>query len=398
MSVLLFFLAHFINAQSLSPSTLGTAGASATGGGVQLQSTTGPGFIPTLVQPSNILTQGFQQPELQVRTGTVGSNYCAGSTLSVPFTASGIISASNIFTAELSSATGSFASPVSIGSITGNVNGSITAIIPASSTAGTQYRIRVKSTLPTFIGPDNGVPITVNRLQATIPVASALSTGVVPFTVYYGYSPASTLTLHAVPSTGTAPFTYVWSTGATTSGINVVASLPVGTRNFNVTITDALGCKTTLTQSVQVTDVRCGKKLENITVCTYSKGIYSSNCISSSSVGLTLLFGAQLGPCSNNALTKNKASIKQEKAVQAFMVKAFPNPSPSAFTLLFSSGSEKSLQLNVIDALGRTIEKRINLSPNGRLVIGKNFRPGIYFVEVIQGQEKMVIKLVKQSD
>jgi|GEM_PF-1554308 len=86
---------------------------------------------------------------------------CAGSALSVPYTLFGTYNSGNIFTAQLSDASGSFASPVNIGSLAGTTAGAIAATIPAGTPPGTAYRIRVVSSDPAIIAPNNGSNLTV---------------------------------------------------------------------------------------------------------------------------------------------------------------------------------------------------------------------------------------------
>ncbi len=98
--------------------------------------------------------------------------YCAGTAVSVPFTTNGAANAGNVFTAQLSNAAGSFASPVSIGTLTSAAAGTIAATVPAGTAAGSGYRIRVASSNPVVTGSDNGSNIMVNVSPAA-PVISA---------------------------------------------------------------------------------------------------------------------------------------------------------------------------------------------------------------------------------
>ncbi len=67
----------------------------------------------------------------------------------------------NVFTAQLSNASGSFASPINIGTVPTSANSTtIAGSIPPGQLAGTGYRIRVISSLPPIIGTDNGANIT----------------------------------------------------------------------------------------------------------------------------------------------------------------------------------------------------------------------------------------------
>ncbi len=59
----------------------------------------------------------------------------------------------------------------------------------------------------------------------------------------------TSLTLSANVSGGTYPFTYLWSTGATTQSITVT---PTATTTYMVTITDAKGCQTSGSQAITV--------------------------------------------------------------------------------------------------------------------------------------------------
>ena len=87
---------------------------------------------------------------------------CAGSTVSVNYTVLDTYNSGNTFTAQLSDANGSFASAVNIGTVASATSGNISAVIPANTPAGNDYRIRVVSSSPVVTGGDNGTNITIN--------------------------------------------------------------------------------------------------------------------------------------------------------------------------------------------------------------------------------------------
>lgn len=88
--------------------------------------------------------------------------YCPGQPILVPFTASGTFNASNVYTAELSNSAGSFASPISIGTLNGSAtSGVVNATIPLGATPGTLYQIRVAASSPPTIGSPSSVLIEV---------------------------------------------------------------------------------------------------------------------------------------------------------------------------------------------------------------------------------------------
>mgnify|MGYP000294715961 CR=1 FL=1 len=97
-----------------------------------------------------------------VATGTISPlSYCQGASVQVPYTASGTFAPGNVFTAELSDASGAFTAPVAIGSLASASSGTIAATIPVGMAPGTGYRIRVVASDPATEGSVNAGNITV---------------------------------------------------------------------------------------------------------------------------------------------------------------------------------------------------------------------------------------------
>lgn len=131
-----------------------------------------------------------------------GSPFCAGASVSVPYTIAGTYTGGNVFTAQLSNSSGSFASPTDIGSATSTAAGTITATIPAGTTTGAGYRIRVISSTPAITGNDNGTNLTINA-QVTPSVTIAITTGANPSCA------GSTVIFTPTPTNGGTP-SYQW--------------------------------------------------------------------------------------------------------------------------------------------------------------------------------------------
>ena len=99
-----------------------------------------------------------------IATSSIGSIDCVGSSLGITFTIEGAYDAGNVFTAQLSDASGSFAAPLTIGTLTSPFVGTINAVIPSNIAPGNGYRIRVIGSNPVVTGSDNGSDITINAL------------------------------------------------------------------------------------------------------------------------------------------------------------------------------------------------------------------------------------------
>ncbi len=98
--------------------------------------------------------------------------------------------------------------------------------------------------------------------------------------------------------------------------------------------------------------------------------------------------------------TKAKSTnpVKEDELLSALTVQAMPNPSSNHFTIFTKSSNKQVLNVRVVDALGRLIETKNNIPANGTSRIGNNYRPGIYFVEIIQGSESKRIQIVKNAN
>jgi len=129
-----------------------------------------------------------------------------GAAISVPFTKTGIFHFGNVFTAQLSDAGGSFASPVTLGTLTSNTAGTINGTIPAGTAPGNGYRVRVIASTPYQAANDNGSNISISEASNAIsPSATqtiAANTNGTPLTVTEGSAPTSRVWKFALTAGG----------------------------------------------------------------------------------------------------------------------------------------------------------------------------------------------------
>lgn len=144
--------------QTIGPRAVPAAGGYAAGAnGATLSYTVGETCTPTLGGGGYLLSQGQQQPEIDLRVTAVGGGLCPGQTLTVAFGAAGYVSAANQFGLQLSDAGGSFAAPLVLGTLAGIQSGTFAVTVPNGTYAGTGYRIRVVGSHPVFSSPATAV-------------------------------------------------------------------------------------------------------------------------------------------------------------------------------------------------------------------------------------------------
>ena len=91
-----------------------------------------------------------------------------------------------------------------------------------------------------------------------------------------------------------------------------------------------------------------------------------------------------------NAANNNSANMVEIP----FNVKVYPNPSMGIFNVEVQSTEKESVSIRVVDMQGRLVNS-MKANPNTNMKIGWELRPGIYFLEVTQGDNKKYIKLLK---
>jgi hypothetical protein len=79
----------------------------------------------------------------------------------------------------------------------------------------------------------------------------------------------------------------------------------------------------------------------------------------------------------------------------AFDIKVSPNPSATSFRLVVVSDNDKEINIRVVDISGRLISVIRKVRRNETVTIGNDFISGTYFVEVVQGINRKLVKLVK---
>jgi Leucine-rich repeat (LRR) protein len=223
-----------INSQTISRQSISSAGSTLTGGSYMLTFNVGETVIPTLSAGGVIITEGFEQPGEQIQTGIIPAVACVGTVINVPFIATDLL-ASNTYTAQLSDALGSFASPINVGTLAGNGRtGTIAAIIPVTP-GGSGYKIRVVGSVPLTIGTSSA-NITLNPL----PVVSII--GILP--AYCRTAPA--ITLQGSPTGGVFKIDDVVAT------ILNASALSIGSHDLTYTYTNANGCTNTTGMTVTI--------------------------------------------------------------------------------------------------------------------------------------------------
>jgi hypothetical protein len=93
---------------------------------------------------------------------------------------------------------------------------------------------------------------------------------------------------------------------------------------------------------------------------------------------------------------EEQAKIKETSPyLEKLYVNALPNPSNNYFNLVISSNDANPVTVRVLDMFGRLVEVHAKITSTGILRLGDAWRGGTYFAEVIQGDQRKVLKIIK---
>ena len=198
----------------------------------------GIGFDPSLAITNIQLTSSTTANS--ITAGNLVGPFCAGATASLPFISAGLFTVGNIYTAQLSDASGVFGTPPTfLGDFTSTANvGSIPLTFPANTPTGAGYLIQIVSNAPNATSTTIG-PFTIN---AALPLSVTVNAN--PGTAI---CPGECVIFTATPTNGGAAPTYQWqvngvngtapSTNATYEDCNLQAGDQV-----TVIVTSNLAC------------------------------------------------------------------------------------------------------------------------------------------------------------
>ncbi len=237
-----------------------------------------------------------------------------------------------------------------------------------------------------------------------------------------GYGPfgPTTVTLTSSASGGTPGYTYSWAPGGQTTADITVS--PIVTTTYTLTVTDSKGCTRSLSKTIQVLPLSAAQCNTNgkakFSVCHVPPGNPANAhniCISPNALNAHLTSGSNghnncyLGPCrdfcvststSQRLVSKGSAADYVEREdradVKELTVTASPNPSTADFVIQIESADKQTpITIRVVDELGRPTQLFSKVAVGSVVRFGNTYHSGIYIVEVMQGNQRRMIKLMK---
>lgn len=167
------------------------------------------------------LTEAAAAPSVNAATVTQ-SAVCRGGSITVNFTTSASFNAGNVFSVQLSDASGSFTNPTTIGTLNATAAAPITAQTPMAAAGGTAYRVRVVASNPASTGTQS------SPFAITVPAAA----------------PSLTFDGRTLSASGSGVFTWLFN-GNPISGATAATYVPIQAGNYTAGIVNN-GCSPSL--------------------------------------------------------------------------------------------------------------------------------------------------------
>jgi hypothetical protein len=206
-------------------------------------------------------------------------------------------------------------------------------------------------------------------------------------TIFLGYR-NNTLRLTAYEP-NSSKHHYRWTNGDTTRFTYVRHNVP-GRYKYSVFVTNDYGCTDRADIFIKVIENHCPNS-NNINMCYNGSTI----CVNPAQVPSMITNGARLGKCGVIYESNDMITAKEESnSVGALTISASPNPSGYEFTLKIDGTKGKPYALRIINSVGSPVFMKQSITENF-VRAGGSFQKGIYFAEVISGNERKVIKLLK---
>ncbi|MCB0699435.1 MAG: T9SS type A sorting domain-containing protein [Chitinophagales bacterium] len=282
---------------------------------------------------------GLFDTSVYISQSFIKNVFCGDDTVQLKYGVTDNFSAGNMFTAELSDAAGSFASPTNIGSVTSTTAGTIVCTVPSGLTPSSNYRVRIVSTLPVRTS-DVSHTITAHQTLTPSVSISATPTGPVPQNTF--------ITFKATPNdAGTSP-TYQWfRNGQLITGLN--------------------------TDTWIVNTLNDGDSVYAV--------VYSSN-----------LCPPDLSANSNTIAVEIISSVYELKLNNLSL---YPNPNTGTFTLNATGVQNDKLNLDIFNMMGQSVYSNTTQPKSGQLNTNielKGVPSGMYMLRITaDGKQRNVM-------
>ncbi len=342
-----------------------------------------------------------------ITTGTINpTTICAGASINIPYTISGTFIAGNVFTAQLSDNLGSFASPVTLGTLNSVNAGTINGTIPGGTPPGSGYMIRVVSSTPAVTGTSSG-PITISGP----PIASASNTG-----------PYCTRDTIFLSSSGGISYAWAGPSGFNSSSQNPIILLATVANAgiYTVTVTNAAGCTATATTNVVVNATPTPTASNTGPYCVGDNAqLSSSGGVAYAWEGPNSYTSAAQNPSISNVqlthagtytVTVTSAQGCEDTAITTMVVtvcgngieesllsqvSVYPNPTSDIFNITLDESMLGETHITILNMVGELV---YSMAPNQAktMISSKSlgFRAGIYLIKLKYRDQHKVIRLI----
>jgi hypothetical protein len=127
---------------------------------------------------------------------------------------------------------------------------------------------------------------------------------------------------------------------------------------------------------------------------------YTGNFVSSGNITCSVLNTRPAAQPVNMApvVAVPSMDLKIDKTgVNRLMAEVMPNPSNTYFTLIVRGTSDSPVTVRITNVFGQLVDRHEKIASSSVLSLGHRWPGGAYFAEVIQGNERKVLRLIKTN-